>query len=73
MEIIQNIINKINNLIPTKELKLSEQEIKYIIKLWIKDNYPELDIKDINFYHYTEQDDSQEKEKIGVKILKLEK
>ena len=73
MEIIQNIINKINNLIPTKELKLSEQEIKYIIKLWIKDNYPELDIKDINFYHYTEQDDPQEKEKIGVKILKLEK
>jgi hypothetical protein len=73
MEIIQNIINKINNLIPTKELKLSEQEIKYIIKLWIKDNYPELDIKDINFYHYTEQDDLQEKEKIGVKILKLEK
>jgi hypothetical protein len=73
MEIIQNIINKINKLIPNKELELSEQEIKYIIKLWIKDNYPELDIKDINFYHYTEQDDPQEKEKIGVKILKLEK
>jgi hypothetical protein len=73
MEIIQNIINKINKLIPNKELKLSEQEIKYIIKLWIKDNYPQSEIKEINFYHYIEEDDPQEKEKIGVKILKLEK
>lgn len=73
MKTIQNIINKINNLIPFKDLKLSEQEIKYIINIWIKDNYPESDIKEINFYHYTEKDDPQEKEKIGVKIMKLKK
>lgn len=73
MEIVQKIISKINKLIPNKELELSDQEVKYIIRLWIKDNYPELDIKEINFYHYSEKDDPQEKEKIGVKILKLEK
>ncbi len=69
MDIKKRIIEKINEIIPNKKLNLSEQEIKYIIRMWVEHEYPEHTINNISFYHYSEQDDPQEKEKIGVNIL----
>jgi hypothetical protein len=60
--------------IVAKEFKLKKvQFVSDLIEPGHDAKTIEKQIKDINFYHYTEQDDLQEKEKIGVKILKLEK
>ena len=69
MDIRKTIIEKLNEIVPNKKLNLSEQEVKYIIRMWVEKEYPEYNISSVNFYHYSEPDDPQEKEKIGVNIL----
>lgn len=69
MDLRKEIISKINKILKDEKLEISEQELKYIIKMWMIENYPEYNVKDIKFYHYSEEDDPQEKEKIGARIL----
>jgi hypothetical protein len=69
MDIKREIISKINKILKDEKLELSEQELKYIIKIWVIENYPEHNVNDIKFYHYSDEGDPQEKEKIGARIL----
>ena len=69
MDIKREIISKISKILQNEKLELSEQEIKYIIKMWVIENYPEHKVDDIKFYHYSDEGDPQEKEKIGARIL----
>lgn len=68
MDIKREIISKINKILQNEKLELSEQELKYIIKVWVIENSGN-SVNDIKFYHYSDEGDPQEKEKIGARIL----
>ena len=67
-EVRSEIIKKINNSVEGDRLAFSQEELEYFVKRWIGGNYNNVDINNVIFFHYHEQDDLQQKEKIGVKI-----
>jgi hypothetical protein len=67
-EVRSEIVKKINNGVSGDRLAFSQEELEYFIKRWITGNYNGAEINNITFFHYHEQDDLQQKEKIGVKM-----
>ena len=67
-EVRSEIIKKINNSVEGDRLAFSQEELEYFVKRWIGGNYNNIDINNVTFFHYHEQDDPREKEKVGVKI-----
>jgi hypothetical protein len=70
LKIRQNILRKINNLTPSAELELTQDEIKYMVSRWINSNFNDINIIDIKLFHYIDKDDIKEKELIGAKVLR---
>ena len=67
-EVRSEIIKKINNSTEGDRLAFSQEELEYFIARWIGGNYNNPKITNIKFFHYNEPNDSNEVEKIGVKL-----